>query len=97
MRTFAAEECPNATLLRKEAARGVWCDVLAHGVSCRLQRIERLMRSQALRARPRRRGLPKGGGERPISAVEPNVLDRQFTAARPNQRWIADFTAVWTV
>jgi putative transposase len=24
------------------------------------------------------------------------VLDRQFTATRPNQRWIADFTYVWT-
>lgn len=24
------------------------------------------------------------------------MLDRQFTATRPNQRWIADFTYVWT-
>lgn len=26
-----------------------------------------------------------------------NVLDRQFTAEAPNQRWIADFTYIWTV
>ena len=25
-----------------------------------------------------------------------NVLDRQFTAERPNQKWIADFTYIWT-
>ena len=35
-------------------------------------------------------------GARPASATAPNVLDRQFTASRPNQRWIADFTYVWT-
>ncbi len=81
---------------RTYGARCVWRDVLAEGVSCGLHKIERLMRSQALRARPRRRGLPKDEGARPASATAPNVLDRQFTASRPNQRWIADFTYVWT-
>lgn len=81
---------------RTYGARRVWRDVLAEGISCGLHKIERLMRSQALRARPRRRGLPKDAGERPISAIAPNVLDRQFTATQPNQRWIADFTYVWT-
>lgn len=77
-------------------ARRVWRDVLADGVSCGLHRIERLMRSQAPRARPRRLGLPKDEGARLTSVIAPNVLDRQFTATRPNQRWIADFTYVWT-
>jgi putative transposase len=81
---------------RTYGARRVWRDVLAEGVSCGLHRVERLMRLQALRARPRRRGLPKDGGERLASVVAPNVLDRQFTATRPNQRWIADFTYIWT-
>ncbi len=81
---------------RTYGARRVWRDVLADGVSCGLHRVERLMRSQALRARPRRRGLPKDGGERQASVVAPNVLNRQFTATRPNQRWIADFTYIWT-
>ncbi len=48
-----------------------------------LHRIERLMRENALRARPRRHGLPKDGGERPV--IMPNVLDRQFEAGRPNR------------
>jgi putative transposase len=81
---------------RTYGARRVWRDVLADGVSCGLHKVERLMRSQALRARPRRRALPKDDGERPIFAIAPNVLDRQFTATRPNQRWIADFTYIWT-
>ena len=80
---------------RTYGARRVWRDVLTNGVSCGLHKIERLMRAEALRARPRRRGLPKDEGERLVSPAS-NVLDRQFTAERPNQKWIADFTYIWT-
>lgn len=80
---------------RTYGARRVWRDVLAEGVSCGLHKIERLMRANALRARPRRRGLPKDDGQR-SAVVAPNVLDRQFAAQAPNQKWIADFTYIWT-
>lgn len=80
---------------RTYGARRVWRDVLADGVDCGLHRIERLMKAQALRARPRRRGLPKDEGQR-LAVGAPNVLDRMFHADRPNQKWIADFTYVWT-
>lgn len=43
------------------------------------EHIERLMRIQALRARPRRRQLPKDTGTRSI--VAPNTLERNFEAA----------------
>lgn len=79
---------------RTYGARRVWHDVLALGQRCGLHRIERLMRAQALRARPRRRGLPKDCGER--SAIADNVLDRQFQADAPNQKWVADFTYIGT-
>jgi len=79
---------------RTYGARRVWRDVLALGHDCGLHHIERLMRLQALRARPKRRGLPKDRGER--SAVAENVLDRQFQADAPNQKWVADFTYIWT-
>ena len=79
---------------RTYGARRVWHDVLALGRSCGLHRIERLMREQALRARPRRRGLPQDRGAR--CAIADNVLDRQFQADAPNQKWVADFTYLWT-
>ncbi|WP_183909704.1 IS3 family transposase [Rhizobium sp. BK226] len=79
---------------RTYGARRVWHDVLEEGLSCGLHRIERLMRLNALRARPRRRGLPKDAGDRAV--IMPNVLDRQFVADRPNQKWVADFTYIWT-
>jgi len=38
--------------------------------------------------------LPKDESLR--SVIADNILDRQFTAEAPNQRWIADFTCIWT-
>ena len=79
---------------RTYGARRVWRDVLELGLSCGLHRVERLMQAQALRARPRRRGLPKDSGQR--GAIADNVLDRQFQADAPNQKWVANFTYIWT-
>ena len=73
---------------RTYGARRVWHDMLADGVPCGLHRIERLMRLQALKARPRRRRLPPDVGERQASVVAPNVLDRSFEASAPNRKWI---------
>ncbi len=69
---------------RTYGARRVWHDLLAEGVSCGLHRIERLMRLQALKARPRRRRLPPtwASGRR---RVAPNVLDRGFEACSQPQ------------
>ena len=69
---------------RTYGARRVWRDLIAAGVFCGLHKIERLMRANALRDRPRRRGLPKGSGDR-APVVASNVLNRQFMAASHNQ------------
>ena len=79
---------------RTYGARIVWHDLLADGSSCGLHRVERLMQAQGRRARPRRCGLRKDQGERSIIAGD--VLDRQFTADGPNQKWVADFTYIRT-
>ena len=81
---------------RTYGARRVWHDVLAAGLSCGLHAIERLMRGNALKARPRRRRLPVDTGERPTTELPENVLDRQFDAPAPNCKWVADFTYIWT-
>lgn len=79
---------------RTYGAHRVWRDVLGEGLACGLHRIERPMRINALRARPRHRGKPKDDGER--SVIADNILDRDFQADRPNQKWLADFTHIWT-
>lgn len=77
-------------------ARRMLGDVRDAGHVCGRQRVARLMRSSALRARPRRRARPVDSGSRALHAVAPNVLDRQFMATAPNQKWVADFTYLWT-
>jgi putative transposase len=81
---------------RTYGARRILDDVREAGHRCGRQRVERLMRREALRARPRRRARPGDPGDRPIHVLAPNVLDRQFTATAPNQKWVADFTYLWT-
>jgi putative transposase len=70
--------------------------MLADGASCGLHHVERLMQQEALRARPRRRRLPLDAAERYKAAIAANVLYRQFEADAPNQKWVADFTYIWT-
>jgi putative transposase len=81
---------------RTYGARRVWRDVLESGIACGLHRIERLMRVQALKARPRRRRAPPDRGDRITGAIAPNILDRRFEASAPNQKWAADFTYIWS-
>ena len=77
-------------------ARRMLDEVRAAGHACGRQRVARLMRSAALWARPRRRARPSDTGVRSVHTVAENLLDRQFTATAPNQKWVADFTYLWT-
>lgn len=76
--------------------RRVWPDLLGWGYGIGRERVARLMRAEGLRARRPRRRLPQDRGVRPEHPVAPNVLERSFEAERPNHRWVADFTYVWT-
>jgi putative transposase len=74
----------------------VWRDMRAWGHTCSLNRVARLMLAAGLQARRKRRRLPSDLGVRPEHAIAPNLLERQFEATAPNQRWVADFTYIWT-
>jgi putative transposase len=77
-------------------SRRVHRDLRAWGHRCGRHRVERLMRRARLVARPRRRRLPFDLGVRPEHSIAGNVLDRQFAATAANQKWVADFTYLWT-
>lgn len=59
-------------------------------------RVARLMRCAGIAASRRRKRRPVDEGVRPECAVARNVLERDFTATGPNQKWVADFTYVDT-
>ena len=68
----------------------------ARGRSAGRGRIERLMRVHGVRglvARPRR---VRTTNSRHSFPVAPNLLNRQFTASKPNQVWLADLTYIPT-
>jgi putative transposase len=77
---------------RTYGARRILRDILELGQRCGPYKIERLMKAQALRTRPRRRAKQIDRGECLPGAIGSNLLDRQFVADAPNKKWVADFT-----
>lgn len=61
------------------------------GVRTSRKRVARLMREQGLQGRFRRRftSTTDGKHDRPVAE---NLLNRDFSAAKPNERWVTDVT-----
>ncbi len=68
----------------------------AHGRQVGRGRIERLMRRHGVRGLIARRQRVQTTDSRHPFPVAPNLLDRQFTARKPNQVWLADLTYIAT-
>jgi putative transposase len=66
-------------------------DLMEQGIPISRKRVARLMQVEGLRARARKRfrSTTMSDHDQPIAA---NLLNRQFGAARPNQRWVGDTT-----
>jgi transposase InsO family protein len=67
----------------------------AHGVDCCLNTVARLMHDNDIRARSARkfRSTTDSSHDRPVAD---NLLGRQFEAAGPNEKWVADITYIPT-
>jgi putative transposase len=73
----------------------VHAELQAQGMHCAHKRVARLMREQGLFAqRPRHRTVTTKS--EPGAQVAPNLLQRDFRADRPNSKWVADTTYIWT-
>ena len=59
------------------------------------RRTARLMRENGLRARQKRR-FKRTTDNHHAWPVAPNLLDRDFAAAGPDEKWAADISYVWT-
>jgi len=65
------------------------------GIRCSRERTARLMREMNLVAK-RKRNTPLGTRREAGVIPAPNVLNREFMAEQPNQKWVSDTTYVWT-
>jgi putative transposase len=76
-------------------ARKVWKALQRQGVDVGRDRVARLMAVLGLcgvvRGKARRTTKPD-----PSAARAPDLVNRDFTASRPNQKWVADFSEVAT-
>ena len=59
------------------------------------ERVERLMRENDIRARHKRRYKVTTDSKHNLP-IAPNLLDRNFNPAAPNQVWTSDITYLWT-
>lgn len=73
----------------------VYAQVKEQGIRCSRKRIARLMREQGLCAR-RRAHRSRTTSSEPGARIAPNLLNQEFSAAHPNEKWAGDITAVWT-
>jgi transposase InsO family protein len=65
------------------------------GLTVGRRRTARLMRENGLRARQKRR-FKRTTDSQHAWPVAPNLLDQDFTATGPDEKWGADISYVWT-
>jgi putative transposase len=70
--------------------RRIAAQIRRDGDAVNHKKVQRLMQSMGLKSvvRPKKYRSYRGGP----NAAAPNVLQRQFNAAQPNQRWVTDVT-----
>lgn len=67
----------------------------ARGIRCSRKRVVRLMQQLGLSAQPKRRRKPTTSSD-PHARFAPNQLNREFSADKPNSKWVTDTKAVET-
>lgn len=73
----------------------IWRELIEQGNRCSRKRVARIMREKGLRGRQKRvhRVTTDSRHEYPVS---PNLVQREFSAAGPNQVWVSDITYIAT-
>jgi putative transposase len=85
-----------------QAGRGLYGSPRIHaalrqqGVCCSRTRVARLMRQHAIHSRRRPKRRVRTTDSQPNRPVAPNLLQRDFSAAAPNEKWVGDIVAIWT-
>ncbi|MFX1670702.1 IS3 family transposase [Paraburkholderia sp. A2WS-5] len=73
----------------------VWKKLLAQGIRVSKDRVQRLMKLHGIKARTKRRFKATTDSSHNLP-VAPNLLQRDFSPAKPDQVWTTDITYLWT-
>jgi transposase InsO family protein len=74
----------------------IQAELAENGVPCSHKRVARLMRDEELFAKQNRKFKVTTTDSAHPYPVAPNLLDQDFTAGRPNEKWLADITYIPT-
>jgi transposase InsO family protein len=74
----------------------VWKALKADGERVSRNTVAKVMRSQGLRGKAKRKFVPRTTDSAHDRPIAPNVLDRQFAAASANRKWAGDITYIPT-
>jgi transposase InsO family protein len=75
--------------------RRIHAALVARDMSCGVHRVRRMMQQQGLRAKRRRRYRTTTQSHHRLP-IAPNLLNRDFSTAAANQKWVSDITFVPT-
>jgi len=74
----------------------IWEELKSEGLKVSRKRVERLMRRQKLWARRRRKYVNTTDSSHGLLVAD-NILNREFHAAYPGEKWVSDITYVRTI
>jgi len=74
----------------------IHAELKSTGMDCSVNRVARLMRKAGIQARRRRSCKVITTNSKHDYPVAPNILNRQFWAAGPNEKWVGDITYIPT-
>jgi putative transposase len=73
----------------------VYAQLKKQGIACNKKRVAKLMQEDGLKVQRKYRKVSTTNSKHKYS-VAPNVLNREFQAEKPNQKWVADITYIQT-
>jgi putative transposase len=85
----------HAEVKQRYGSPRIHAELQARGTGCSVNTIARLMRDNAIRAKTAQKFRSTTDSNHAFPVAE-NLLDRQFEAAGPNERWVTDITYIPT-
>ena len=73
----------------------IHAELKAQGFECSKKRVARLMKENQIYAKMSKR-FKKTTKRNPAHPVVENLLEQDFHALKPNEKWVSDITQVWT-
>ena len=80
---------------RRAGYRTIYARLTQDAIICSEKRVYRLMRKAGLKAKTKKKFKATTNSKHSLP-VAPNLLNRNFTVAKPNIAWVSDISYIWT-